>query len=348
MPEATGSPTSVYTGFGFGPPSDATFGRSCRQCSVRVSEADGHHAAARRRHGAVGRLRLRTEPKGVDAVGEDRLAVGRAAGLQAADEARQGEHPRVRLRRQRIRRRPGVDRRVVQDLAVLGSQDVEAAVLAAHPDHLGRLALDRNRVDLGRVADRLVLVPPRLRVVGAHGVGPDVAGVDLRDPRSLPSRTSRAMTAHDSRVYSRGSSAVGRRGAVLTSVPKIDRARLRVERRRAPDGARRRAEVEHVLAPVVLDRDRRVEGLGLGADVVLPDDLARLRLQGHDEAPAGAALVAGERRRRPARACRRRRSPCRRRGSARRRSMFSGWAPGNSLSRVLSFQRSFPVARSSA
>ena len=28
------------------------------------------------------------------------------------------------------------------------------------------------------------------------------------------------MTAHDSRVCSRGSSAVGRRGAVLTSVPK--------------------------------------------------------------------------------------------------------------------------------
>ena len=28
------------------------------------------------------------------------------------------------------------------------------------------------------------------------------------------------MTAHDSRVWSRGSSSVGRRGAVLTSVPK--------------------------------------------------------------------------------------------------------------------------------
>ena len=38
--------------------------------------------------------------------------------------------------------------------------------------------------------------------------------------RSVPSRTSSAMTAHDSRVWSRGSSAVGRRGAVLTSVPK--------------------------------------------------------------------------------------------------------------------------------
>src|SRR5262249_32112039 len=38
--------------------------------------------------------------------------------------------------------------------------------------------------------------------------------------RSLPSRTSRAMTPHDSRVSRRGSSLVGRRGAVLTSVPK--------------------------------------------------------------------------------------------------------------------------------
>ena len=84
--------------------------------------------------------------------------------------------------RERIRRRAGIDRRMVQDPPVLGPQDVEAAVLAAHADHLGRLALDRDRVDLGRVADRLVLVPPFLGVVGPHGIGPDVAGVDLRDP----------------------------------------------------------------------------------------------------------------------------------------------------------------------
>ena len=38
--------------------------------------------------------------------------------------------------------------------------------------------------------------------------------------RSDPSRTSSAITPHDSRVPSFGSSAVGRRGAVLTSVPK--------------------------------------------------------------------------------------------------------------------------------
>src|SRR4051794_13522900 len=37
---------------------------------------------------------------------------------------------------------------------------------------------------------------------------------------SAPSPTARAMTAHDSRVSGRGSAAVGRRGAVLTSVPK--------------------------------------------------------------------------------------------------------------------------------
>src|SRR5688572_10714514 len=37
---------------------------------------------------------------------------------------------------------------------------------------------------------------------------------------SEPSRTFTAITAHDSRVSSRGLSLVGRRGAVLTSVPK--------------------------------------------------------------------------------------------------------------------------------
>jgi len=49
-----------------------------------------------------------------------------------------------------------------------------------------------------------------------------------------------------------------------------------------------------VVAEAILDRDRRVEGLGLGADVILPGDPAGLRLQGGDEAPAGAALIAGE------------------------------------------------------
>src|SRR5262245_23448587 len=38
--------------------------------------------------------------------------------------------------------------------------------------------------------------------------------------RSLPLRTSTTMTAHDSRVWRLGLSLVGRRGAVLTSVPK--------------------------------------------------------------------------------------------------------------------------------
>src|SRR5688572_19034659 len=45
-------------------------------------------------------------------------------------------------------------------------------------------------------------------------------GLSCVTHRSLPSRTPTAITAHDSRVCSRGSSLVGRRGAVLTSVPK--------------------------------------------------------------------------------------------------------------------------------
>ena len=102
------------------------------------------------------------------------------------------------------------------------------------------------------------------------------------------------MTAHDSRVYSRGSSAVGRRGAVLTSVPKKIVPDSASNDGVAPDRARRRPEVKDVVAEAVLDRDRRLQGLGLGPDVVLPDDLAGLRLQGDDEAPPGAALVAGE------------------------------------------------------
>src|SRR6202165_2982506 len=45
-------------------------------------------------------------------------------------------------------------------------------------------------------------------------------GLIWRTQRSAPVRTSSAMTAHDSGVCRRGSAAVGRRGAVLTSVPK--------------------------------------------------------------------------------------------------------------------------------
>ena len=122
--------------------------------------------------------------------------------------------------RERIRRRAGIDRRVFQDPPVRGPQDVEAAVLAADADHLGRLAVHGDRVDLGRVADRLVLVAPFLGVVRPHGVGPDVAGVDLRDPLlGALVDVDRDDRARFARV-GRGSSVVGRRGAVLTSVPK--------------------------------------------------------------------------------------------------------------------------------
>ena len=73
-----------------------------------------------------------------------------------------------------------------------------------------------------------------------------------------------------------------------------DRARLGVERWGRPDRARRRSVVKGVVAGAVLDRNRRLQGLGLGPDVVLPHDMAGLRLQGGDESPPRAALVAGE------------------------------------------------------
>ena len=84
------------------------------------------------------------------------------------------------------------------------------------------------------------------------------------------------MIAHDSRVYGRGSSDVGRRGAVLTSVPKkivpvsaSNDGVLQTELVAGP-------VIEDVVAEAILDRDRRLQGLGLGADVVLPDDRAGL------------------------------------------------------------------------
>src|SRR5207248_4898758 len=52
----------------------------------------------------------------------------------------------------------------------------------SHADDFRRRAPDGDRVDLGRIPDRLILVSPLLRVVAAHGIGPDIAGIDLRDP----------------------------------------------------------------------------------------------------------------------------------------------------------------------
>ena len=103
------------------------------------------HAAARRDLPGRGGARLRAEANGVDAVGEDRLPIGGAAGLQPADRTGQRQHARVVLLR-RVRRRAGVERRVPDELAVVGPQEVEPAVLAADPDDLGLLAVERRLV----------------------------------------------------------------------------------------------------------------------------------------------------------------------------------------------------------
>ena len=203
-----------------------------------------------------------------------RPAVGGAAGLQAADGAGQGEHPRVGLGRERIasagRCRSACGRR----FAVVGSQHIEAAVLAADPDDLRRLAVDVDRVDLGRVADRLILVLAFLGVVGAHRVGPDIAGIDLRDPALLAGvRIESDDCARFGRVQA-GLSGVGWRGAVFTSVPKKS-----VLVSASYDGVHQtcssRGRSRNLCLPQLsLIDDRRVERLRLGADIVLPDDLA--------------------------------------------------------------------------
>ena len=69
--------------------------------------------------------------------------------------------------------------------------------------------------------------------------------------------------------------------------------RSRMIRRRGPDRAGRGTELEDVLSPGVLDGDRRVQAFGLGANVILPGDAARLWLQGHDETATGETFVAG-------------------------------------------------------
>ena len=63
-------------------------------------------------------------------------------------------------------------------------------------------------------------MPALLGVVGRIALVQTSPGLICVTQRSLPVCTSSATTAHDSRVCSRGSSDVGRRGAVFTSVPK--------------------------------------------------------------------------------------------------------------------------------
>ncbi len=186
---------------------------------------------------------------------------------------------------------PGVDRRVPDELAVVGPQDVEAAVLAAGADDLGRLAVHVDGEDLRRVADRLVLVEPGLRVVGAHRVGPHVAGIDLRAPLALAGRgVERGDRAGVLRVEGR---VVGRRLPRRSVHVRAEEQRVGfgIVRRRGPDAARRGTVLELVLAPGAFHDDRRIELLRLRADVVLPDHLAGPRVERDEEAAAGAAGV---------------------------------------------------------
>ena len=142
-------------------------------------------------------------------------------------------------------------------------------------------------------------------------------GLSLRVP--LPLAGGRVQ-AHDRARVLRGEVRVLLRrlprGGVHVGAEE-ERVRFRVVGRRGPDAARRRPGLERVLAPVALHDDGRVELLRLRPDVVLPDHLAGLRFERHDEPATGAAgvpLGAGEELfERPAA----RRSPCRRPGSAR-------------------------------
>ena len=102
-----------------------------------------------------------------------------------------------------------------------------------------------------------------------------------------------------------------------------------------------------MVAEAVLDRDRWVERLGFGPEVVLPEDPATLRLERRDDASARATLVAREGgddllERTPG-------NDQLAVGDDRRSDgEIERVGPGNSLPRMLSFQRSFPVTRSSA
>src|SRR5262249_24539095 len=149
----------------------------------------------------------------------------------------------------------------------------------------------RDGVDLGGGADRLKIVAAVLRVVAAHGVGPNVARVDLREP--FFGAVADVESDHGARFAGVQIWIVGgraRRRGIDVGAEK-DGARVGVERWRTPDRAGAWAEVEHMVAPTILDRNGRVEPFRLGAEAVFPHDLAGRRLQGDDEAPAGAAFV---------------------------------------------------------
>src|SRR5205823_5431577 len=78
-----------------------------------------------------------------------------------------------------------VDGRMSDEFAIVSTQNVEAAVLATGADDPRLDAVQFDGEDFGRVAYRLILVQPGLRIIGAHRIGPHVARVDLRVPSAL-------------------------------------------------------------------------------------------------------------------------------------------------------------------
>ena len=134
--------------------------------------------------------------------------------------------------------RAGEDRRVSQHPPVVRLQYIEAAVLAADSDHFDRSAFHRNRVDFGRVANRLIFIPALTWVVAAHAHRPDIAGVDLRAPAlfaivNIESNHRAGLASIRSRIV------VGRPARRVVGIgAKENHAGPRVVRRRTPDGAR--------------------------------------------------------------------------------------------------------------
>ena len=110
-------------------------------------ETDRSHSAAGRRVEhlfGVGSFEDR-----IDAVGENRFSICRAAGLQATDGARQGERAGINLRI--VGGGIGINRRVGNDLAVVDPHHIEPAIFRSGADDSRRHAVDLNRENLGCV-----------------------------------------------------------------------------------------------------------------------------------------------------------------------------------------------------
>ena len=76
---------------------------------------------------------LRRKADGIDSVGEHGAAVGRAAGLQAADRAGQRQDARIMLRR-RMGGGTGVKRGMFDDFTVVRPEKIEAAIQKVFPE----------------------------------------------------------------------------------------------------------------------------------------------------------------------------------------------------------------------